>query len=86
LAKVKEAKTADSLGDVAMDIDGEDEVEEEDEPFDYSKAESVLHGKRSSGEGKQKKPFNPYTKSSDAPSGLRRLQTERPGKSQTFKS
>lgn len=80
LAKVEAAQT--SSGDVEMEED-----EEEEAPFDYSKAESVLHSKRSGGEkgGKQRKPFDPYAKSSDAPKGLRRLQTERPGKSQTFK-
>jgi exosome complex exonuclease RRP6 len=64
-------------------------VEDEEEPFDYSKAEPVMHGKRASGdrEGKKgKKPFDPYAKSADAPKGMRRLQTERPGKSHTFKS
>jgi len=65
------------------------EVEDE-EPFDYSKAESVLHGKRSGGDregGKKgKEPFDPYAKSADAPKGMRRLQTERAGKSHTFKS
>ena len=73
----------------AQILTGGEEVEEDDEePFDYSKAESVLHG-RNRGEhsgGKRKKPFDPYTKSADAPKGMRRLQTERPGKSHTFKS
>jgi exosome complex exonuclease RRP6 len=62
---------------------------DEEEPFDYSKAESVLHGKRKGGEQegrKAKKPFDPYTKSGDAPKGMRRVQTERAGKSHTFKS
>lgn len=61
--------------------------EEDEEPFDYSKAESVMHGKNNGGErsSKRKKPFDPYTKSEDAPGRLRRLQSERPGKSHTFK-
>jgi len=61
---------------------------EEEEPFDYSKAESVLNKKRTNDQGgnkRQKKPFDPYQKSTDAPKGMRRLQTERPGKSFTFK-
>jgi exosome complex exonuclease RRP6 len=65
------------------------EVADEEEPFDYSKAESVLHGKRKGGEQegrKSKKPFDPYTKSADAPKGMRRVQTERAGKSHTFRS
>jgi exosome complex exonuclease RRP6 len=63
--------------------------EGQEEDFDYSKAESVLHGKRKDGGmngPKGKKPFDPYAKSSDAPKGMRKLQTERPGKSFTFKS
>jgi exosome complex exonuclease RRP6 len=62
---------------------------DDEEPFDYSKAESVLHGKRKGGEQegpKSKKPFDPYTKSADAPKGMRKVQTERAGKSHTFKS
>ncbi|KAL5354145.1 exosome nuclease subunit [Pseudogymnoascus australis] len=69
-----------------------EEEEEEEEPFDYSKAESVLNKKRTAGEfgkgkkgGAGKKPFDPYQKSADAATGMRRLQTERPGKSFTFK-
>jgi exosome complex exonuclease RRP6 len=62
----------------------------DEEPFDYSKAESVLHGKSNGEDGqsgkKAKKTFDPYVKSADAPTGMRRLQTERPGKSHTFKS
>lgn len=79
LKKEKEAAAAANLEEM-----------EDEEPFDYSKAESVLHGKRSGGdmEGdkKRRKPFDPYAKSADAPKGMRRLQTERPGKSHTFKS
>ncbi|KFY23961.1 hypothetical protein V493_05527 [Pseudogymnoascus sp. VKM F-4281 (FW-2241)] len=67
-----------------------EEEDEEEEPFDYSKAESVMNKKRTPGEyagkkGQGKKPFDPYQKSADAPKGMRRLQTERPGKSFTFK-
>ena len=67
-----------------------EEEEEEEEPFDYSKAESVLNKKKVLPQRKDKKqkkdePFNPYQKSADAPKGMRRLQTERPGKSFTFK-
>jgi exosome complex exonuclease RRP6 len=75
--------------DDSMNIDVDVDVEDKEEPFDYSKAEPVMHGKRASGdkEGKKgKKPFDPYAKSADAPKGMRRLQTERPGKSHTFKS
>lgn len=64
--------------------------EDEEEAFDYSKADSVLNKKKGLPQHKDKKkkkdePFNPYQKSADAPKGMRRLQTERPGKSFTFK-
>ncbi|KAH8595178.1 ribonuclease H-like domain-containing protein [Bisporella sp. PMI_857] len=64
------------------------EVQEEEAPFDYSKAPSVMHGKNITGDrgaSQQKKTFDPYSKSENAPGGLRRLQTERPGKSHTFR-
>lgn len=86
LAKVQRRLEA---GGVAESAGADDAEEEEEEEFDYSKAESVLHGKRDKAEGhasKRKKPFDPYAKSTDAPKGMRRLQTERPGKSHTFKS
>ena len=87
----KAAKKAAAAG--AGAVTGEAEADymaevDEEEAFDYSKAESVLHGKRHDGEkgGKKKeKPFDPYQKSEDAPKGMRRLQTERAGKSHTFK-
>ena len=75
----------------AMDVengDGEEE-EEEEEAFDYAKAEPVMHGKRNGGERERKQgktPWDPYAKSADTPKGMRRLQTERAGKSHTFKS
>lgn len=63
---------------------------EEDEDFDYSKAESVLHSKsggsngggtggkrRKKGKDKDKKsttPFDPYSKSANAAKGMRRAQ------------
>lgn len=65
------------------------EVDDDEEPFDYSKAESILHGKLQDGgrgQSKGKQPFNPYTKSADAPTGMKRSQTERAGKSHTFKN
>lgn len=91
--------------DVDVDVDDEAEVEEEneveEEDFDYSKAESVLHSKtrggaknEKKGKGKDKKkpttPFDPYTKSANAPKGMRRQQTagdaEKGGRSMTFKN
>jgi exosome complex exonuclease RRP6 len=88
-AEKKLRKAQQKLAEAEGEAANSGEVDDE-EPFDYNKAESVLHGKRNSGnqEGgsKRKKPFDPYAKSADAPKGMRRLQTERPGKSHTFKS
>ncbi|KFY32603.1 hypothetical protein V494_07860, partial [Pseudogymnoascus sp. VKM F-4513 (FW-928)] len=90
-AAKKAAKAAKRGGDENQSPAAKEEDEDE-EPFDYSKAESVMNKKRTNeyagGKGKkggQKKPFDPYQKSADAATGMRRLQTERPGKSFTFK-
>lgn len=62
----------------------------DEEPFDYAKAQSVLHAKPNGNEAersaKWKKPFDPYAKTMDAPKGMRKAQTERTGKSHTFRS
>ncbi|KAF4629014.1 hypothetical protein G7Y89_g9139 [Cudoniella acicularis] len=87
----KEAKVAEQIKS-SISEPAEPEDDEDEEPFDYSKAESVLHSKRkgeehpTAGRGKKQKPFDPYAKSADAPKGMRRAQTERAGKSHTFKS
>jgi exosome complex exonuclease RRP6 len=70
-------KLARAEGTEAIEPEGQD-----DEPFDYSNADSLLHKKRND----TAKSFDPYTKSSNAPKGMRKLQTERSGKSYTFKS
>lgn len=95
-AKRKAKVRSEDSMDVDKDEEGEDAEEKqevEEEAFDYSKAESVLHGKRS-GEMKDnkkggkgdKKPFDPYQKSIDAPNGMRRSQKETAGRSHTFKN
>lgn len=79
----------------SSNLGADQEVEEE--PFDYSKAESVLHSKQAGAreKGKKKKsgekatfdkPFDPYKKSEDAAKGMRRVQSEKTGKSFTFKN
>ncbi|KAL2072225.1 hypothetical protein VTL71DRAFT_11568 [Oculimacula yallundae] len=88
--KAAEAEAA-ATEDGEMDIDRDDNEEgddDEDTVFDYTKAESVLNGKRDGQKGGKRKgkPFDPYVKSMDAPKGMRRLQTERAGKSHTFKN
>jgi exosome complex exonuclease RRP6 len=85
----KRAKKAAKRLSSEANTEFESEEQEEEEPFDYSKAESVLHRKAKETDGrgsKGKKPFDPYAKSADAPKGMRKLQTERTGKSSTFKS
>jgi exosome complex exonuclease RRP6 len=62
-----------------------DEAKEE-EDFDYSKAEAVLHGASRDNNMNGQKAFNPYPKSSDAPGSMRRAQTGQNRKSHTFKS
>ena len=59
---------------------------EEEEPFDYESAPSVLHAKMSQeGKDSASKSANPYSKSLNAPKGMRKVQRELPGKSFTFK-
>ena len=56
------------------------------EAFDYVAAPSVLHSKKNKAERPEtKQPFNPYTKSLDAPKGMRKFKKDRGGKSSTFK-
>ena len=60
---------------------------EENAPFDYENAPSVLHARKDRNEmAGPEKGFNPYSKSLDAPKGMRRARKETTGKSFTFKS
>jgi len=63
------------------------EVKVDNEPFDYENAPSVLHAKKgdNAAAGSQK-IFDPYSKSLNAPKGMRRAQKPTAGKSSTFKS
>ncbi|TLD28419.1 hypothetical protein PspLS_03373 [Pyricularia sp. CBS 133598] len=71
----------------------EDEGEESDDeqPFDYSKAQSVMRSKRDPGADKKgsggAKVFDPYTSKTTAqgPKPARRMNFEKPGKTATFK-
>ncbi|KAL4892121.1 ribonuclease H-like domain-containing protein [Aspergillus ambiguus] len=62
---------------------------EEPEPFNYEAADSVLHSKPARGGGgaaaAPAKPFNPYAKALNAPSGVRKQKAETPGKTFTFR-
>lgn len=65
---------------------GDGEGREETEAFDYANAPSVLHARRdNNGRSGPKKSFDPYTKSMDAPTGMRKSKKEIAGKSFTFK-
>lgn len=55
-------------------------------PFDYGAADSILHAPTAQATSVQpKKPFNPYAKALDAPSGARKQKRETGGKSLTFR-
>lgn len=65
-----------------------DQSAHEGEPgaFDYASAPSVLHAKREHNDrSTSKKPFDPYSKSLDAPKGMRKAHKEIAGRSFTFK-
>ncbi|KAK5625826.1 hypothetical protein RRF57_001542 [Xylaria bambusicola] len=68
---------------------GKDGAEESDEPFDYSKAKSVLKAdsvRANNTSGTRKARFNPYALTAEGPKPARRLHGERAGKSATWKS
>ncbi|KKK22614.1 hypothetical protein P175DRAFT_0466354 [Aspergillus ochraceoroseus IBT 24754] len=55
-------------------------------PFNYDAADSVLNASPAQTSGLPKKrPFNPYAKALEAPSGVRKQKREVPGKSFTFR-
>ncbi|KAJ2988210.1 hypothetical protein NUW58_g4099 [Xylaria curta] len=65
-----------------------EEADESDEPFDYSKAKSVLKAEKSAAtntSGTRKARFNPYALTAEGPKPARRLHGEKAGKSATFK-
>lgn len=79
-------------------VGGDGEAGEEDEaPFDYTQAQSVLHAQRAmlgntrqdNPAGRRNKPaFDPYAarmNSEDGPKAARRMHSERAGKTATFK-
>ena len=55
------------------------------EPFEYAHAPSVLHSQGDSNRMIGGREIHPYTKSSNAPRGLRNAKKEREGKSLTFR-
>ncbi len=80
----REQRKREELGQV--NGTGGGEGREEIEAFDYANAPSVLHAKRDNNDHTgPKKSFDPYTKSLDAPKGMRKSNKEIAGKSFTFK-
>lgn len=78
LRKEKKAKKAASKSGFQSEADNT--------PFDYGAADSVLHAPAAQATSAQpKKPFNPYAKALDAPSGVRKQKRETGGKSLTFR-
>ncbi|KAI2634623.1 ribonuclease H-like domain-containing protein [Xylaria nigripes] len=76
----KKDKKSDSTSNEAAD--------ESDEPFDYSKAQSVLKADNKNTDSKgatRKARFNPYGMTAEGPKPARRLHGEKAGKSATFK-
>ncbi|KAI1120218.1 ribonuclease H-like domain-containing protein [Nemania abortiva] len=64
------------------------EADESDEPFDYSKAKSVLKTDRATANNTnttRKAKFNPYALTAEGPKPARRMHGEKTGKSATFK-
>ena len=60
---------------------------EEEAAFDYASAPSILHAKEANRvHPGEKEAFNPYSKSLDAPKGMRHNKKEMAGKSVTFRS
>ncbi|KAI1760121.1 ribonuclease H-like domain-containing protein [Hypoxylon sp. FL1150] len=60
--------------------------DEEEKPFDYSKAKSVLKAARTTQGASSKAPrFNPYGMTAEGPKPARKMHGEKPGKSATFK-
>ncbi|KAI0871367.1 ribonuclease H-like domain-containing protein [Hypoxylon argillaceum] len=65
-----------------------EDADESDEPFDYSKAKSVLKPDRTMAKDTsttRKAKFNPYALTAEGPKPARRMHGEKAGKSATFK-
>ena len=93
----KEAKAAKRAARQITVADGEAltngaaTLDEQEQPFDYVSAPSILNPPREERGGAKdgrKKPVDPYKKALDTPKGLPRApgSKERPGRSMTYKS
>ncbi|KAL4873374.1 hypothetical protein BDV12DRAFT_182217 [Aspergillus spectabilis] len=64
----------------------EEDDNKKETPFNYDAADSVLNANpESASKFKSKRPFNPYKKALEAPSGVRKEKKEMAGKSHTFR-
>lgn len=59
--------------------------DEDQKPFDYSKAKSVLKAARTTKATSQGGRFNPYGMAAEGPKAARKMHGEKPGKSATFR-
>jgi exosome complex exonuclease RRP6 len=87
----KDRKRAEKLANTTQNSgsSSKEEQDEGDEPFDYSKAKSVLKASRSTTNGTgppRKARFNPYGLTAEGPKPARRMHGEKLGKSATWKS
>ncbi|KAI1352068.1 ribonuclease H-like domain-containing protein [Xylaria sp. FL0043] len=85
-ARKHAAKQAQKTGGPAAG--NKESPEESGEPFDYSKAKSVLKADKTTANNAnatRKAKFNPYALTAEGPKPARRMHGERPGKSATFK-
>ncbi|KAF2650763.1 hypothetical protein K491DRAFT_697037 [Lophiostoma macrostomum CBS 122681] len=93
----RKSQPSDQPPDDGEVLDYGDGGAEDEQPFDYASAPSVLRAQeatrdREKGSGKKKKDkkkpqgFNPYAKLTDAPRGLPRANKETAGRSKTFSS
>lgn len=86
MAKQKETKKLKKLAKRLEKESGHGNGKEAEQPFDYTKAPSVLYAKPEKDAGRRVKPaFDPYSKSLDAPKGAGKSTKEIAGKSFTFK-
>jgi exosome complex exonuclease RRP6 len=91
--KAKSKKKANAAGQEDVEMKDEIEVEEDEQPFDYTQAQSVLHaqngGNPSGGRGrrgKKEKVFDPYrAKTEGSIKGARKMNYEKAGRTATFK-
>ncbi|KAL7619409.1 exosome nuclease subunit [Parahypoxylon ruwenzoriense] len=59
--------------------------DEDEEPFDYSKAKSVLNATRATNDTSRATKFNPYGMTVEGPKPARKMHGEKAGKSATFR-